>query len=60
MLKRDEVAAKLHRYDQMRRELLNLERELNRDCTAYGKAVLGITGYTKDHLRIALAQEKAA
>lgn len=54
---KQEVAAKLRQYDEMRAEFRQLERELKRECTEYGVSI-GIWGFTPDHLRIQLEQER--
>jgi hypothetical protein len=41
----------LHQYDEAKRELRALEEELNRECTAYGRDVLGLWGFSPNHLR---------
>lgn len=54
-----EAAALLRKYDRMRNELRVLEHELAKACVAYGKTQ-GVTGFTRDHLRMQLEREKAA
>jgi hypothetical protein len=41
----------LRQYDEATRELRALEEELNRECTAYGRDVLGLWGFSPNHLR---------
>jgi hypothetical protein len=41
----------LHQYDEAKRELRALEAELNKECTAYGRDVLGLWGFSPNHLR---------
>jgi hypothetical protein len=41
----------LHQYDEAKRELRALEAELNKECAAYGRAVLGLWGFSPNHLR---------
>lgn len=48
----------LRKYDHMRRELRETERELSKLCTEYGREE-GIWGFQKDHLRIQLQNEEA-
>ena len=57
MTTKKEAAALLKRYDKLRAELRQLEHQLNRACTDYGRNQLGIWGYTKDHLRMQLERE---
>lgn len=59
MVKKEELAAKLAKYDAMRADLRTLERELSRDCAAYGVAT-GRWGWRIDHLRLELNREKVA
>lgn len=51
------AAKMLKRYDAMRKEMRELERELHKEVTAYGKAT-GRWGFNKDHFRIELEMEK--
>jgi hypothetical protein len=46
----------LRKYDHMRRELREIERELAKTCTEYGRET-GHWGFNKDHLRIQLDNE---
>jgi hypothetical protein len=46
----------LRKYDHMRRELRETERELSKLCTEYGRET-GHWGFNKDHLRIQLDNE---
>jgi hypothetical protein len=46
----------LRKYDHMRRELREIERELAKLCTEYGRET-GHWGFNKDHLRIQLDNE---
>lgn len=41
----------LRQYDEAKRELRALEVELNKECTAYGRDVLGLWGFAPNHLR---------
>jgi len=41
----------LHQYDEAKRELRALEEELNRECALYGRDVLGLWGFSPNHLR---------
>lgn len=47
----------LRKYDEMRRELRETERELAKVVTAYGKET-GYWGLNKDHFRIQLQSEE--
>lgn len=49
----------LRKYDHMRKELREVERELSKEVTAYGREQ-GIWGFTKDMFRIRLEAEEAA
>lgn len=49
----------LRKYDQSRRDLRELERELHAACAAYGRE-RGLWGFNKDHLRIQLQNETGA
>ena len=46
----------LRKYDKMRKELREVERELAKAATAYGRE-LGYYGFSKDMLRIRLENE---
>lgn len=48
----------LRKYDKMRRETREVERELHETVAAYGREV-GIYGLSKDHFRNMLAHERA-
>lgn len=50
------AALLLRKYDQMRREIRTIERDLARACTEYGRET-GHWGFNKDHLRIQLENE---
>lgn len=50
------AALLLRKYDQMRREIRIIERDLARACTEYGRET-GHWGFNKDHLRIQLENE---
>ena len=52
-----DVTKMLRRYDRMYAELRALERELNKKCANYGRAI-GVWGFTRDHLRMQLESEK--
>lgn len=52
------AAMLLRKYDQMRKEIRIVERELAKAVTAYGREK-GYYGMSKDHLRIQLDQEEA-
>jgi hypothetical protein len=41
----------LREYDESKSKLRALEEELNRECTAYGRDVLGLWGFSPSHLR---------
>ena len=47
----------LRKYDEMRKEIRNVERELAKACTEYGRET-GHWGFNKDHLRIQLDNEE--
>ena len=51
------AALLLRRYDQLRKEIRQTERDLNRAATNYGRE-LGYYGFTKDMLRIRLENEE--
>ena len=46
----------LRKYDQMRKEIRIVERDLAKACTDYGRET-GHWGFNKDHLRIQLDNE---
>lgn len=50
------AALLLRKYDQMRKEIRTVERDLARACTEYGRET-GHWGFNKDHLRIQLENE---
>ena len=45
------VFAMLREYDESKTKLRALEEELNKECAAYGRAVLGLWGFSPSHLR---------
>jgi hypothetical protein len=45
------VFALLREYDESKSKLRALEEELNRECAAYGRDVLGLWGFSPSHLR---------
>lgn len=45
------VFAMLRGYDESRTKLRALEEELNKECAAYGRDVLGLWGFSPNHLR---------
>lgn len=47
----------LRKYDEMRKEIRSVERELAKACTEYGRET-GHWGFNKDHLRIQLDNEE--
>lgn len=49
----------LRKYDEMRKEIRIVERELAKACTEYGRET-GHWGFNKDHLRIQLDNEDRA
>ena len=51
------AALLLRKYDQMRREIRIIERDLAKACTEYGRET-GHWGFNKDHLRIQLDNEE--
>lgn len=52
-----EAARLLRRYDKLRAELRALEPLLNKAAASYGREI-GVYGYTRDHLRMHLQQQK--
>jgi hypothetical protein len=54
--RREHATRLLHHYDNMRKEMRELERQLNKAVTDYGRE-LGYYGFTKDMLRIRLENE---
>jgi hypothetical protein len=54
--RREHATRLLNRYDNMRKEMRELERQLNKAATDYGRE-LGYYGFTKDMLRIRLENE---
>ena len=51
------AAMLLRKYDEMRKEIRNVERDLAKTCTEYGRET-GHWGFNKDHLRIQLDNEE--
>ena len=51
MTEEPKVFAMLREYDESKSKLRALEEELNRECTAYGRDVLGLWGFSPNHLR---------
>lgn len=51
MTEEPKVFVLLRQYDERKRELRALEEELNKECTAYGRDVLGLWGFSPSHLR---------
>ena len=45
------VFAMLREYDESKTKLRALEEELNKECAAYGRDVLGLWGFSPSHLR---------
>ena len=45
------VFAMLREYDESKTKLRALEEELIKECTAYGRDVLGLWGFSPSHLR---------
>lgn len=41
----------LREYDESKSKLRALEEELNKECAAYGRDVLGLWGFSPSHLR---------
>jgi hypothetical protein len=54
---KDKAVLLLRQYDEARGDLRDIERELSRLCSDYGREQ-GMWGFTKDHLRIQLAHEE--
>ena len=48
----------LREYDERKRELRAIEEELNRECSAYGRDVLRLWGFSPNHLRQRLAAQE--
>lgn len=53
------AALLLRKYDLLRKEMRETERQLARACTEYGRET-GHWGFNKDHLRIQLDNEERA
>jgi hypothetical protein len=51
MTEEPKVFAMLREYDESKSKLRALEEELNRECAAYGRDVLGLWGFSPSHLR---------
>lgn len=51
MTEEPKVFTMLREYDERKRELRALEEELNKECAAYGRDVLGLWGFSPTHLR---------
>ena len=45
------VFAMLREYDESKTKLRALEEELIKECTVYGRDVLGLWGFAPNHLR---------
>jgi hypothetical protein len=48
----------LRKYDALRAELRDIEQQLGKACTDYGRSN-GVWGFNKDHLRMQLEREAA-
>jgi hypothetical protein len=59
MTTKQRAAELLRKYDEMRKEIRDVERELAKACTQYGRET-GHWGFNKDHLRIQLDNEERA
>lgn len=59
MTTKQRAALLLRKYDSLRKELRETERDLAKACTTYGRET-GHWGFTKDHLRIQLDNEERA
>lgn len=57
MTTKQRAAMLLRKYDEMRKEIRNVERDLAKACTEYGRET-GHWGFNKDHLRIQLDNEE--
>jgi type II secretory pathway component PulJ len=57
MTNKQQATQLLRRYDQLRREIRSVERDLAKAVTAYGKET-GYWGLSKDHFRIQLENEE--
>jgi hypothetical protein len=51
MTEEPKVFAMLREYDESKTKLRALEEELIKECTAYGRDVLGLWGFSPTHLR---------
>ena len=51
MTEEPKVFAMLRKYDESKTKLRALEEELIKECTAYGRDVLGLWGFSPSHLR---------
>ena len=51
MTEEPKVFAMLREYDESKTKLRALEEELIKECTAYGRDVLGLWGFSPSHLR---------
>ena len=56
MTNKQRASLLLRKYDQMRKEIRIVERDLAKACTDYGRET-GHWGFNKDHLRIQLDNE---
>jgi hypothetical protein len=45
------VFTMLHQYDEAKAHLRAIEEELNKECALYGRNVLGLWGFSPNHLR---------
>lgn len=59
MTNKQQATLLLRKYDQLRREMRETERQLAKACTDYGRET-GHWGFNKDHLRIQLENEERA
>ena len=51
MTEEPKVFVLLRQYDESKTKLRALEEELTKECTAYGRDVLGLWGFSPSHLR---------
>ena len=57
---KDKAVTLLRRYDKLKAELMQVERELSKACADYGRSANpALWGYSKDMLRNDLKREEA-
>ena len=57
MTKKQHATQLLSRYDAIRKEMREVERELHKACADYGREI-GMWGFNKDHMRIRIMNEQ--